>query len=44
MGQAVPAVCSLVANSLGKVAGKGGNGVLNQMVVLQTLHSETLSF
>lgn len=44
VGQAVPAVCSLVANSLGKVAGEGKNGVLNQMAVLQTLHSETLSF
>lgn len=34
VGQAVPAVCSLVANSQGKVAREGGNRVLNQMVFL----------
>lgn len=34
VGQAVPAVCSLVASGLGKVVGEGGNGLLNQMVFL----------
>lgn len=34
VGQAVPAVCSLVANGLGKVVGEGGNGLLNQMMFL----------
>lgn len=28
------AVCSLVANGLGKVVGEGGNGLLNQMMFL----------
>lgn len=31
-GQAVPALCCLVANSLGKVAGEGESEILNQMV------------
>lgn len=34
VGQAVPALCFLAANSLGKAAGEGGNRILNQMVFL----------